>query len=129
MTLKIVGLINAKFAAHVPVIRNWRLVWERREFGTKRIWLNETATVPFDAWTDLKFKPAVIDLRALQVTLKQADTFPYIIASVEMKGPIPIPLFSKSIKLPTALPGSSRSFDVEFSHRGISGHATLTLES
>ena len=128
MTLKIVGLITTKFAARVPVFRGWKLVWERREFGTKRIWLNETATVPFDAWTDLKMKPASIDLGPLRATIKQGANFPYIIATVEMKGPVPISLFSKSIKLPVGL-NPSNSFDVEFEKNGVSGHATLTLES
>jgi hypothetical protein len=130
MKLKIVGLINAKFAAHVPVIRNWRIVWERREFGTKRIWLSETATLPFDAYTDLKNHPAVVELGPLRATIKQAARFPYIIASVEMmSGPVPIPLFSELIKLPVGVHIASQSVGVEFNRNGVTGHARLTLES
>ena len=29
------GIVTSKRAAHVPVIRRWKLVWERREFGTQ----------------------------------------------------------------------------------------------
>ena len=35
MTFRIRGTLTSKRAAHVPVIRRWKLVWERREFGTQ----------------------------------------------------------------------------------------------
>ncbi|MEQ1761603.1 MAG: hypothetical protein ABL984_00525 [Pyrinomonadaceae bacterium] len=34
-SLKLTGTITSKRAFHVPVFRRWRLVFERREFGTK----------------------------------------------------------------------------------------------
>ena len=45
MRLKIDIRITSKMAAHVPVIRKWRLVWERREFGTRVD--NETVYLDF----------------------------------------------------------------------------------
>lgn len=33
--LNLNGTLQSKFAAHVPVFRRWKLIWERREFGTR----------------------------------------------------------------------------------------------
>ena len=35
MIFRIKGTLTTKRAAHVPVIRRWKLVFERREFGTQ----------------------------------------------------------------------------------------------
>lgn len=35
LDLHLQGKLTSKRAAHVPVIRKWKLVWERREFGTQ----------------------------------------------------------------------------------------------
>lgn len=35
LKINIAGTVTSKRAAHVPVFRKWRLVWERREFGTQ----------------------------------------------------------------------------------------------
>lgn len=48
LLLNIKGTLTSKRAMHVPVIRRWRLVWERREFGTKVDRINKTIPVKID---------------------------------------------------------------------------------
>ena len=51
-TLKLNGTLTSKFAAHVPVIRRWKLVWERREFGTRIDRLDHSFPL-FPSWESL----------------------------------------------------------------------------
>lgn len=47
--LSLKGTLTSKFALHVPVVRRWRLVWERREFGTRIDDLDRDIFL-FDEW-------------------------------------------------------------------------------
>lgn len=47
------GTLTSKRAMHVPVIRRWRLVWERREFGTRVDRIDRTFPLRFDAWENI----------------------------------------------------------------------------
>jgi len=62
--IKIKGDLYSKFAMHVPVIRRWRLVWERREFGTRLDRIDETIPLPFDAWAMIPEGGVTVDLPA-----------------------------------------------------------------
>ena len=52
-SIKLNGTLNSKFAAHVPVIRRWKLVWERREFGSRVDRLDQTFPLQFTDWNAL----------------------------------------------------------------------------
>lgn len=64
--LKLTGNLKSKFAMHVPVIRHWKLVWERREFGERNttidqsfypITLDETIHLPHGFSVTIKETP------------------------------------------------------------------------
>lgn len=47
------GTLTSKRAAHVPVIRRWKIVWERREFGTQVDRIDRRFPLRFDAWENI----------------------------------------------------------------------------
>lgn len=47
------GTLTSKRAMHVPVIRRWKLVWERREFGTQVDRIDRVFPLRFDAWENI----------------------------------------------------------------------------
>lgn len=51
-TIQLKGALYSKFAAHVPVIRRWKLVWERREFGSRIDRLDQSFPL-FPSWESL----------------------------------------------------------------------------
>lgn len=56
------GTLTSKWAMHVPVIRHWRLVWERREFGTRVDRIDRAYPLRFDAWEDIPVGGVEINL-------------------------------------------------------------------
>lgn len=47
------GTVTSKMAAHVPVIRKWKIVLERREFGTKVDRIDRVFPLKFTAWENM----------------------------------------------------------------------------
>lgn len=70
--LNVKGTLTSKRAAHVPVIRRWKLVWERREFGTQVDKLDKTIRLPFGAWADIPDNGANVKVTSdLRVVVKR----------------------------------------------------------
>ena len=69
----ITGQIRVKKATHVPVVRRWRIVWERREFGTRTIPVNETIRVNPTALAHEGVRLRLANDVALEVRHEHAD--------------------------------------------------------
>jgi len=52
-TLALNGTLTSKLAAHVPVVRRWRIVWERRELGTRIYRIDREIPLRFADWNGL----------------------------------------------------------------------------
>lgn len=64
ITLAVKGQLTSKRAAHVPVIRRWKLIWERREFGTQVDQIDLAQPIPYSDLAQLPPGGLVVKLPA-----------------------------------------------------------------
>lgn len=51
--LDLKGQLTSKFSTDVPVIRKWKLVWERRDFGTRIDKIDKTVPLRFASYDEI----------------------------------------------------------------------------
>lgn len=101
-TIKLKGTLNSKFAAHVPVIRRWKLVWERREFGSRVDQIDQSVPLQFTDWNILPVggkKVKIVGDWEVQVKRIVGGTENLIALSLFWNG-IEVPGTYKAIPLP-----------------------------
>lgn len=100
ITVNLTGTITSKIAFHVPVFRRWRLVWERRDFGTR---VEEVeASIPVGTFAGT-FTPKVIpigDKGSLVISVEKEGYVNYLVVSFRYMGE-EVPGLKKYIPIPT----------------------------
>lgn len=106
--IRLRGALTSKRAWHVPVIRNWRVVWERREFGIQVDRIDRTIPLHFDVWEAIPESGlqvriagdfAVLIKRQLGNDGSKLVTVSALYRSLPIPGTVqtfPIPVFSES---------------------------------
>jgi hypothetical protein len=100
--IKLIGTLTSKRAFDVPVIRNWKLVLERREFGTKIDKIDETINLHFLDWAEIPTGGIKVKLKGdIGIKVKRDLDPDRVVVGLTYKG-IDIPTTQKTYTLPFA---------------------------
>jgi hypothetical protein len=128
--IQFIGSVQSKIAFHVPVIRRWRLVWERREFGTRTDYINETYPLDISDVTGIPdsglnirlWKEVVLVISRMR---NQAQGDPIRVGVSLTYAGFPIPGTMQIITLPA--PGELKFFALKEAYKGVEVDVTATL--